>query len=186
MPRQARGRGRKDYTDKISEDRIASLHFLFGQIGVYLKYSDESIDSTPQVFVAGTGTQQRFQWSLCNLTGEELESMRQLFELAFQLAKPVVEIRDAEAEQAFELGDDSRPRIFRQKPVFVVRPARRKVAHALRAEVHNQLVDMMESYKEHIRLNVNELRPPVEDFDFAEDYHGEDAADADINLPLEK
>lgn len=157
---------------------------------MYLKYSEGDIDQlTPDIAILGDGSRNRVSMQLCMLTSEELAAFRKFMELAFELAEPVVAERDRLAAEALERGDDSHPRIFRQKPLFSVRPARRKVARALEAPIHNQLVDKMETYKEFILVNVNDAQDPYSDSDdFAEagEYSGEDAADADINLPIEK
>lgn len=193
MPPARRGRGRAPFSTRIGEDRIASLTSFLGNISLYLKYGERDVDDlSPDVLVMGHGTKasRDMTWNLSALTAEELGYLKQLLNLAIQLAEPIVEDRDRYTREAFEAGDDSHPRLFRQKPVFVVRPSRRKVERALGAELHNKLVDMMEEYKEHIMLNVNQLKPPVpdDDTDFGGpgEYAGEDADDADINLPLEK
>lgn len=190
-----RGRMRPQYTGRIGEGRVASVQCVLGTITVHLMRQDEAVDvdvDTPNITLVGRGSTslRNFSWQLGGLTAEELTCLRQIVNLAFDLAEPVVEHRDARAAKALEMGDDSHARIFRQKPLFVVRPARRKAAHALGAELHNSLVDKLEAYDSHIQFNVNSVQPPEadEDDDFGgpDEYAGEDAADADINLPLEK
>lgn len=158
---------------------------------MYLKYGEADVDQlTPDIAVLGDGLRNRISMQLSNLTMEELTAFKKFWELAFELAEPVVTERDRLAAEALERGDDSHPRIFRQKPVFAVRPSRRKVERALEAPIHNQLVDRMEAYKEHILINVNDLKDPYaeadDDFFVGQEYTGEDAADAEINLPIEK
>ena len=59
--------------------------------------------------------------ALTQLTAAELSAIRQTFELAFELARPVVEHRDKVAHDAFLAGDDSYTRSYRAPAEFVVR-----------------------------------------------------------------
>lgn len=59
---------------------------------------------------------------LTNLNERELDELQQLLDLAFQWARPVVQLRDREAREALEAhGDDVNPRNYRQVPQFVIR-----------------------------------------------------------------
>jgi hypothetical protein len=58
---------------------------------------------------------------LTNLTEDELDKTKQLFDLAFEWARPVVQLRDREAREALESGDDVNPRNYRQVSHLVVR-----------------------------------------------------------------
>lgn len=60
-------------------------------------------------------------YTLTSLTSEELALFRELMNLALDLAEPIVEQRDKAAQDAYENGDDSFVRIYRQVPRLVVR-----------------------------------------------------------------
>jgi hypothetical protein len=55
------------------------------------------------------------------LTEQELQVTRQIFEKLFDMVEPIVKQRDMEAQRAFDNGDDSFTRIYRQVPQYIVR-----------------------------------------------------------------
>lgn len=55
------------------------------------------------------------------LTKEELDLTREFFNLLFEVAEPIVIHRDKIAKAAFDAGDDSDSRSYRQKPQLVIR-----------------------------------------------------------------
>lgn len=60
-----------------------------------------------------------------NLTGcteEELATLKTVIDMAFELAKPTTKLRDRIAQDAYDNGDDSFERVYRQLPLLVVRP----------------------------------------------------------------
>jgi len=59
--------------------------------------------------------------SLTNLTYLELQTLRKLFDLAFEWAEPIVQERDRVAQDAFDQGDDSFERLYRRVPNLVIR-----------------------------------------------------------------
>lgn len=189
MATKPRGRGRSTWTTRISEERIAAITCQLGTFALYLKYNDEDLEISPNItMVSSQGKRRQAYWNLSALTTEELQCFTEFIQLALELAVEPVEMRDKEAAEALAAGDDSHSRIFRQRPVFSVRPARRKATNSLRAAMHNKIVDKLETYKERIMVNINDLKEPAEDYDFGgpDEYAGEDAEDAEVNLPLEK
>jgi hypothetical protein len=60
-------------------------------------------------------------YNLTALTHEELLAMRELFNFAFDLAEPVILLRDRIAQDAFDKGDDSFIRVYRQAPQLIIR-----------------------------------------------------------------
>jgi hypothetical protein len=54
------------------------------------------------------------------LTEQEASDLRTLLNLAFDIAMPIIQLRDKEAQQAYEHGNDSLYRIYRAVPQFVV------------------------------------------------------------------
>lgn len=69
--------------------------------------------------IGRTGRQVTFNLTAC--TEKELDAIEQLFQLAINLARPVVQHRDEVARDALESGDDSYSRSYRQAPELVVR-----------------------------------------------------------------
>jgi hypothetical protein len=63
------------------------------------------------------------------MTHEELVAARTFWNMAFDLAEPVVLLRDKEAQDAFDSGDDSFHRLHRPVPKLVVRPGAQR-AHS--------------------------------------------------------
>jgi hypothetical protein len=61
------------------------------------------------------------QMNFTALTEEELKQTRQFFNHLFDLAEPICRERDRAAYDAFESGDDSFLRLYRQPPQLIVR-----------------------------------------------------------------
>lgn len=68
-------------------------------------------------------------WDLTFLTEDELNKLREFFELAFNTAAPIVRERDRIANEALKRGDTSFARVYRRVPQMVVRP-RQEPAHS--------------------------------------------------------
>ncbi len=115
--KQARG------SAKLVEERRAWVRCVFGEFIIY----DQSMTTDPDP-EAGERIQLTYRdgrkysrWNLTTLTTEELDAVKKLFDMAFDLARPICEERDKEAQHAFENGDNSFARIYRQSPLFVDR-----------------------------------------------------------------
>lgn len=66
--------------------------------------------------------------TLTNMTIDELEHLRRFVDRAIEKAKPICAEIDKRAEQAWEAGDDSYPRLYRPIPELHLR-ARREPEH---------------------------------------------------------
>lgn len=112
--------------ERISKFRVAMLNTFLGNTSLY-SYpwlgDDETVaERGRNVFLylpGGRGRQVR--WNLSSLTEEELKATKAMFDLAFELAEPVVKHRDKVAQDALAEGDDSYTRVYRAVPVYVVR-----------------------------------------------------------------
>jgi hypothetical protein len=120
--------------DTIPEGRFAWTHFYAGAMSVS-EYDevveDEEGGEKPNDLRPGKsisvlmgtnfGNRAGLKWILTNFTHAELMAVREIFNLACDLAEPVVLERDRLAQEAFENGDDSHARVYRSPPTKVVR-----------------------------------------------------------------
>jgi len=60
-------------------------------------------------------------YTLTAMTHEELKLFREIVTMALDMAEPIVIERDRKAQDAFDQGDDSFARIYRQVPRLIVR-----------------------------------------------------------------
>lgn len=113
---------------RMTENRLAWIRTHVGQfVAMYYPEGTSEEDSektgpTVRLLIpsaSGVGRPRGF--NLTSLTTEELAYMREFFNMMFDLAQPVVELRDKVAQDAFEQGDDSFSRSYRQVPQFVIR-----------------------------------------------------------------
>jgi integrase len=105
---------------KLSENRYA---WIISEAGKFLILvgKDEGSGSDVVVYHPKPGSQPDVRINLTNLTGPELSALEELFRTAFEWAKPVVERRDREADDAWNRGDDSFSRNYRPLPTVVYR-----------------------------------------------------------------
>lgn len=96
---------------------------LFAEDGTPLTtYSHFGVGDNVHVQFNPTRARSGITLMLTNLNERELDELQQLLDLAFQWARPVVQLRDREAREALETsGDDVNPRNYRQVPQFVIR-----------------------------------------------------------------
>lgn len=59
--------------------------------------------------------------NLTTLTALELKALKEVVDRAFEAALPICESLDAEAQEAFDQGDDTRVRLYRPVPQVIVR-----------------------------------------------------------------
>lgn len=124
----------------MSENRIAWLRTINGQF-VLLHYPEGSLNEDGEEGDTDRSgqfdTERQYGYNLqllipilhrkpltinlTSLTIEELEMTRQFFNTAFDMAEPVVRLRDQVAEDAFANGDDSFARSYRPVPQLVIR-----------------------------------------------------------------
>ena len=79
--------------------------------------------------------------SLANLTEAELDTLKELFDLAFELAKPIVQERDRVAQDEFDKGNDSFDRLYRRVPTLVVREGAKRENNPGLRQRHADLLD---------------------------------------------
>jgi hypothetical protein len=106
----------------MSEGRYAWVRTILGQFQImrYNNNPDEETGDTIVLFIPRPGTKP-VQMNITSLTWEELDTTRRFFNLMFDLAEPVCRERDKVARDAFEQGDDTYTRSYRQAPQFIVR-----------------------------------------------------------------
>ena len=139
MPRGRRwtpGPPRQTAREKL-EELYAWAKNYDGEIDIYVQdpkklFTEEGVAKTTYLeFGSGENVHLAFHPTksrhsavlmLTNLNEAELAQLKQLFDLAFEWALPVVQLRDREAREALEThGDDVNPRNYRAVPQFVVR-----------------------------------------------------------------
>jgi hypothetical protein len=112
-------------TGKMSDTRRAWLKTAIGQF-VILEYGtgDEDHDKehgpTVKLHLPRPG-RPPVNFNLTALTAEELKLTREFFNLLFDMAEPIVDLRDKVAHDALADGDDSYARVYRAVPQFVIR-----------------------------------------------------------------
>lgn len=78
-------------------------------------------DEAVTVMMQRIGSKSRFMLNLSALTHDELCAIKEFFDMAFANAQGVTQARDKEAQEAFDAGDTSYNRIYRQVPIIFVR-----------------------------------------------------------------
>src|SRR6476620_9325172 len=114
---KAAGRGR------MSENRYAFLTTLFGTFQIMRYQPDEeeiALGPTVTLYIPRE-SKQDISFDLTALTTDELNKLEEFFHLLIAEARPIVAERDRIAHEAFESGDDSFTRVYRQVPQLVVR-----------------------------------------------------------------
>lgn len=122
-------RNKPDYDKepgRFAEGRWAWVTVYFGQFVIWGDWKKDSKgNQTDEVkdikLIHPVPNRQAVSWTLTACTEEELISMKHLFDTAFEWALPIVRQRDKEAQDAFEAGDDSHSRVYRQVPQLVYR-----------------------------------------------------------------
>lgn len=105
---------------RITENRYAWVTCEAGKF-LILVGDDEGHGSDVVLYHPRPGKQPDVAIKLSSLTMPELEALREIFVTAFEWAKPVVERRDKEAEDAWNQGDDTHTRNYRPLPTVVYR-----------------------------------------------------------------
>lgn len=83
--------------------------------------NEGQIGPNVQLRIIRPGAGKPVSLNLTAMTVKELEAVRELFNLALDLAEPVVQHRDEVARRAQDQGDDSFARSYRQLPELVIR-----------------------------------------------------------------
>lgn len=164
-------------TPRMGEERVAFLQCVVGTMSIYMNDpAANAQDETPSVTLylsEGVG-KPPFRIGLASLTEEELDLFEEFILMALKMARPVVQVRDRIAREAFEDGDDSFSRIYRQQPKLIVRPKKHKPNDE--GSLHDQLVTILEQ-SDHVLLNPNEFRNKRTEMDFW-------VSDDDLEMPL--
>lgn len=108
--------------ETYSKHRAAWCSIFAGQF-VIMVNNDTKTVTGPDISILVHQANRKYP-SVINLTGstvEELDALQDLFNSAFEWARPIAELRDKEARDAFEQGDDSHARYYRQLPKLVYR-----------------------------------------------------------------
>lgn len=141
MPSSRAGNRTRRYTPgygKLSSDRVAWLRTVptnqisisvVDPIGVLDKEDPDFEQKAAKsekgdnvlLFVTVPGRRNPLTWNISAMTSEELEAARKFFNHLFDLADPIVRERDKVAKDAYDKGDDSYTRSYRQLPQLVIR-----------------------------------------------------------------
>jgi hypothetical protein len=90
------------------------------QIMRYAEAPDEEVGQTIVLYMPRPNARP-FRLNFTTLTEEELKLTREFFNHLFDLAEPICRERDKAAHDAFQSGDDSYVRLYRQSPQLVIR-----------------------------------------------------------------
>lgn len=114
---------------RFSKNRLAWLHCVMGQFVVMKDYDVDELEkiqldpewgATYRLLIPRAGTRP-VALNFTAMTHEEFVAFRKLFDLICELAEPVILERDRIAQDAFDKGDDSFNRSYRQIPQLVIR-----------------------------------------------------------------
>lgn len=105
---------------RLSEDRFGWVRTFLGQFVILTSVSKDDMMLNVTLFhPRERGAPVTLGLTEC--TEEELLAMKELFDKAFELALPTTRRRDKVAHDAFQRGDDSYARSYRQIPQLVYR-----------------------------------------------------------------
>ncbi len=115
LPKQA---SKGDY----AESRYAWARIEQGQfvILVHAEPEDQS-ESGPDIVLLIQRSKLNFSTILSAMTEEELDAVEDILSSAIKWARPICQLRDKEANDAWEQGDDTRRRSYRAVPQLVYR-----------------------------------------------------------------
>lgn len=82
---------------------------------------DAEAGNTYRLMISVPRAKRPFTINLTALTLEELEAFEKIIQVAIELSRPVVSLRDRKAGEASANGDDSLARNYRAVPQFVIR-----------------------------------------------------------------
>jgi len=111
---------------KLGPNRWAWVGVYFGKFIIWGDYKkDDDGNDTDEVadvkLMYPIPNRPPVSWNLTACTEDELIALKHLFDTAFETALPIARQRDKEARDAFDQGDDSHSRIYRQLPQLVYR-----------------------------------------------------------------
>lgn len=123
-------KGHKDFSKnngQLTDNKLAFVNVFFGQFVIWADFvNDDEGNPTDEILdiklMHPMPRRPAIAWNLTALTEDELIAFKHLLDTAFEWALPYVKHRDKEAQDAYENGDDSFSRIYRQVPKLVYRP----------------------------------------------------------------
>lgn len=111
------------YDGRLSEDRYAWTKVQAGafQLHVYPD-ADDATEGFPTVhIVVPRPGRAPLRFNLTAMTEAELKVLQKFWNMAFEMALPACRERDRIAQEAWDEGDDSHIRMYRDDPVLFVR-----------------------------------------------------------------
>lgn len=136
MPYNPSKRSRKNNPARIGKNRFAWVRVVFGEL-IVMKYDQPKEaqedgaepeedwlkpESGPTIrIIIARNVGRPISLNLTALTLGELEYFRRIWNLAIDMAEPIVAMRDREAQEAYANGDDTYSRSYRPVPQFVIR-----------------------------------------------------------------
>lgn len=115
------GMKNKERDGLMSESRWAWVRNVIGQYVILVDETENDPQDRTIRLYHPIPSRPPVSWNLTALTEAELVKLKQLFDLAFEWALPIVQRRDRKAQDAFDNGDDSHSRIYRDVQHLVVR-----------------------------------------------------------------
>lgn len=115
------GMNKRERDGLMSESRWAWVRNVIGQFVILVTPTEDKPDDLTVRLFHPIPNRPSIDWNLTAMTEEELLLFKELIDLAFEWALPVVRNRDKEAADAFAKGDDSHARVYRQVPQLVIR-----------------------------------------------------------------
>lgn len=115
------GMKKRERDGLMSESRWAWVRNVIGQFVILVNPTEGKPEDLTIRLFHPIPNRPSMDWNLTAMTEQELLLFKELIDLAFEWALPVVRNRDKEAADAFAEGDDSHARVYRQVPQLVIR-----------------------------------------------------------------
>lgn len=109
------------------------------RVSMYVGVESREICNDLIISIKQLGRAMGASMNLTRMTEEELLATKKLLDRAFELALPVVQRRDKEANDALDQGDDTYPRVYRAVPQLVYREG---AVTEYRESLHGRLEDL--------------------------------------------
>lgn len=157
---------RRSNRGRFGLTRRAWLHLGEFEFILYVKPErEDQPEPGTEVFMFAKGSKGSLRFNLTQLNYDQLSAMRQMFELAFEAARPVVEVRDLNANEALtNYGDTSFARLWRPMVRLFKREGEQFLPQVLRTRWAGNPTDEIGEV-----LNITGLLPPLEEVDLDDD-----------------
>lgn len=106
---------------KYSEIRYAWASTEIGKFIILVGDQSRETGDDVVLYIPRAGKLPDLTLSLTHCTEQELEAVKDIIDSAFEWARPIVQLRDKEAQDAWNKGDDSFARNYRPVPQLVYR-----------------------------------------------------------------